>query len=499
MKFYLMGIGGAGMSVLADLLQAAGHEVSGSDRSASNNTRRLAQQGIKVYIGQRAEQVPADAQIVISSAIKSSNPELQIAQKRSQPILHRSQALALVAGEHDFIAVAGAHGKTTTSAMLATALEKLGCDPSYAVGANLPHGKSGGKLGKGRVFVAEADESDGSFLNYRPRIAIVTNVEVDHLDFYGTKEKFAQAFFDFTERIVPGGLLITNTDDPGAAHLAAQAAQAGRRVWTYGVQKIAQPIGETHIHICPDSLSIERSNTLQISNKGFISAPELGVEKMELQLQVPGEHMLLNAAAAWAAGYELGVPGAEMAQALGAFPGAARRFELRGEIGGVTILDDYAHHPTEIAATLHTARQLCSGKLRVLFQPHLYSRTYNFAARFAQALQIADSVVVTSVYAARETPDAGAEGNIITEQLPGAAFIPDKEAAAREIAAGAKAGDFILTIGAGDVTELAPVIFQVLEANLGDKNRAHDLGIAAHSVTSAENSAHRMPEEGNAL
>lgn len=447
------------MSVVAELLNAAGNEVTGSDRSTSEYTQRLAQLGIQAHIGHAAENVPADALIVYSSAIKPDNPELVIAQERGQKILHRSQALALAAAGKDFIAVAGAHGKTSTSAMIAVALDALGKDPSRAIGGALAGGISGAHFGQGSTIVAEADESDGSFLNYRPRIALVTNVEPDHLDHYGTKERFEQAFLDFAHCIVPDGLLICCADHPGSLALAQKASAEGIRVYTYGESE-RPDFSALHAQLhYPEQQQKFGENCGSVE---IIGAKQ--TSSVHLSLQVPGKHMLLNAVGALLAGIDLGLTPDEMARGLSQFRGTARRFEIRGIVDGITVIDDYAHHPTEVRATLSTAKDLCTGKVHVLFQPHLYSRTTNFKHEFAAALALADHVVITAAYAARETPADGDDGDVIAALLPDSIFIADPIESARAVVTGAKAGDFIFTMGAGDVTNLGAVILRELEA-----------------------------------
>ena len=455
-KYHLVGIGGAGMSVVAELLAASGAEVSGSDSKESQTTRRLAAEGISVSIGHDARHVPADAVVVVSSAIRESNPELAAARERSQKVLHRSQALALAARGRDFVAVAGAHGKTTTSAMIATALREAGLDPSWAIGGSVVGAGGGSHLGGGRAFVAEADESDASFLNYEPLVEVVTNVEPDHLDHYGSAEAFEEAFAQFARLLKADGALIACADSPGALRMAVGAIDRGQRVVTYG--RGDGPRGAAaHVKVAPvRAHSREASRPL-----GASGAFDDGSGPVRVDLSVVGEHNLLNAAAAWAAGVELGVGREEMASALSHFLGTGRRFELRGEAGGVRVVDDYAHHPTEVEATLRAARAVVGdGALRVLFQPHLYSRTANFADRFAEALSLADDVVVTSVYAAREDPTPGVEGDLVTSKMDPARaqFVPDRFEAARALAARARPGDLVMTVGAGDVTELGPTI-----------------------------------------
>lgn len=438
------------MNVVARLLTAEGHTVSGSDREESVVLEQLRELGVATSVGHNALNVPSDAVVVRSSAIKPDNPEMIIAVERGQEIWHRSQALAYAAGDRDFIAVAGAHGKTSTSAMIAVALGELGADPSRAIGGHLAGAQPGGYLGIGSAMVAEADESDGSFLNYSPRIAVVTNVEPDHLDHYGSTEKFQQAFVDFANKIVPGGLLICCTDDPGARWLADIAREAGRRVATYGTR----PYPGDH--------------TLVIFDTNYRGKTQIGAQRasqtVNFVLPVPGEHMGLNAVGAWLACCDLGYEPQACGHALESFRGTGRRFEVRGEVDGIRVIDDYAHHPTEVEATLHTARSITSERVHVIFQPHLYSRTKNFASAFAQALDLADDVIVTSVYAAREVPTDGVEGDAIVELSSKASYEPDMSVAARLIAQRAKPGDVILTMGAGNITRMAAVIIDELNS-----------------------------------
>ncbi|QOR48437.1 UDP-N-acetylmuramate--L-alanine ligase [Trueperella pecoris] len=443
MIYHLIGAGGAGMSVVGQLLLERGHVVVGSDRNDSANLRRLAAAGATVYVGHDARQVDPAATVVVSTAIKETNPEWQVAKERGQDIIHRSQALAIAAADKDFIAVAGAHGKTTTSGMLAVAFDQLGRDPSRAIGGSLAGGASGAHLGSGTMFIAEADESDGSFLNYAPRVALVTNVEPDHLDHYGSVDAFHEAFAKFAGRIEFGGLLICCADSPGALALAHRARDEGIRAWTYGRGK-----------------GLENHAAIEDTSTG--ARIVFNGKPIELELAVPGRHNILNATGALLVGIELGEDPAQMAGALAKFVGTGRRFELRGHAHGRRVIDDYAHHPTEVRATLETARNETEGAVRVLFQPHLYSRTQIFAKEFAQALSLADSVVVTSVYAAREVPEDGSEANVITDLLPGSEYVADRLEAACRIAQLSEPGDIVLTMGAGDVTELADVVVQAL-------------------------------------
>lgn len=439
-RFHFIGIGGAGMSVVAELLADRGMVVGGSDRSDSPALEHLRSLGIDANIGHDPDRVPRDAIVVVSSAVRASNPELALARSRGQRVIHRSQALALAASGMRFVAVAGAHGKTTTSAMLAIALRGAGLDPSAAIGGVVAQFHGGAHLGRGDVFVAEADESDGSFLNYSPSIEVVTNIEPDHLDHYGTREAFEQAFVDFADRLVEGGQLVCCAEDEGARRLAAQ--MTGRhRVRTYG-----RP---DHCEVAPDV----RIEDVVATDRGSRATIVDGARRIPLELRVPGVHNVVNATGAWCAGVDLGVAPDLMARSLGAFEGTERRFQFRGEVGSRRLFDDYAHHPTEVATALAEARTVADGgEVTVVFQPHLYSRTRNFADRFARALAAADHVVVTDVYASREDPIDGVDSSLITRALPGAHLVHDMHEAAREGASLTPAGGILVTMGAGDIT-----------------------------------------------
>lgn len=499
--FHLIGVGGAGMSVVAQLLVEEGATVTGSDAHESAVLDRLRGLGAQVYAGHDADRVPPRATVVVSTAIKASNPELALARSRGQEVMHRSQALALASGGRRFVAVAGAHGKTTTSGMLAEALRAAGTDPSFAVGGVVRALGSGAHVGRGDTFIAEADESDRSFLNYRPTVDIVTNVEPDHLDTYGSREAFEEAFVEFSRRLVPGGLLVACADDAGAARLAAAAIEDGTRVVTYGT---TPPAGlDSTLTLAPTSGVAEGAVRLRGEGHVQLTVTEHradgsdalltwwnanGVAEVDrtarLHLAVPGAHLALDAAGAWAAGVELGVDGGLMARGLGSFGGTGRRFEDRGEVAGVRVVDDYAHHPTEVEALLTTAREVSAdrgGRVLVLFQPHLFSRTQAFAERFAQALAAADLAVVTSIYPAREAQEdfPQVSGQIIVDAAPAGShgaggvlrYVADCEEAARLIAQEAVPGDLVLTVGAGDVTQVAPVILNVLAERGGEAAR----------------------------
>lgn len=482
-RVHLVGVGGAGMSVVAALLAARGLEVSGSDGRDSAVVATLRAAGVDVHVGHHAAHVDGAGSVVVSTAIRESNPELARARELGLPVLHRSVALAALMAGRRGVAVAGAHGKTTTSAMVAVTLAHAGLDPSWAIGGTVlrdvptpgsPVGAAqagaamqaggpagvggapevgGARHGSGDVFVAEADESDGSFLAYAPHIAVVTNVEPDHLDHYGTREAFEQAFVAFVRRIPADGWLVACADDAGASRLIASARASGTRVRTYGTGADA----DVRVGAWQAGPGAGGSTTLTADG-----------ETVRLELAVPGVHNALNAAAAWAVALLLGVDAEVAARGLGTFVGTGRRFEDRGSAGGVRVVDDYAHHPTEVAALLRAARPVAGGgRVLVLFQPHLYSRTRTFADEFAAALALADVVVVTDVYAAREDPDPSVTGALLTDRVPAgveATYVADRHEAARVVGRAARPGDLVLTVGAGDVTELAPEVLAAVRS-----------------------------------
>lgn len=457
-RVHMIGVGGAGMSVIARLLAARGVTVQGSDAADSATLATLREAGVTVWAGHDAAHVAGADTVVVSSAVRETNPELAAARAAGLRVLHRSQALAALMLGTRGVAVAGAHGKTTTSAMIATILREAGVDASYAIGSSVRTATGsvpGGHLGAADVLVAEADESDGSFLNYAPTIAVVTNVEPDHLDHWGTQEAFTHAFVQFARRVVPGGRLVACADDQGSVSVAATISETGGQVTTYGTAETAQVRVSDVVTTETGASAVLRGELL-----GAAGGPGIA-----LRLSVPGAHNVLNATAAVVTAVLLGVEPATAVAGVGAFLGTGRRFEPRGEAGGVRVVDDYGHHPTEIEAVLRSARPVAGdGRIVVLFQPHLYSRTRIFADRFAQALSLADEVVVTGVYRAREDVDPDVSSRTITDLLPGARSVEDRLEAAHVVADLARAGDLVITFGAGDVTELGPVILADLAA-----------------------------------
>ncbi|MGP7961381.1 UDP-N-acetylmuramate--L-alanine ligase [Sanguibacter sp. A247] len=457
-RVHLIGIGGAGVSVVARLLAARGIAVQGSDAHGSDVVDALRAEGVTVWVGHDASQVAGADTLVISSAVRETNPELAAARAAGLRVLHRSEALALLMDGTRAVAVAGAHGKTTTSAMIAVILAEAGADPSFAIGGSVRLSTGavpGGHLGSGDVLVAEADESDGSFLNYRPEIAVVTNVEPDHLDHYGTREAFEAAFVEFAARIRPGGLLVACADDPGAAALTAAHRAAGGEALTYGGPGADVVVA----HHVADGDGGRFTLTVPAAS-GLVPADAT----REVVLEVPGLHNALDAAAALVTTLRLGLELDAAVAGIARFLGTGRRFEERGTSGGVRVIDDYAHHPTEVAALLRAARPAAAGgRVLVLFQPHLFSRTRTFAREFADALELADVAVVTDVYAAREDVDPLVTGATITDLMSGRGrHVAGKREAALAVAALARAGDVVLTVGAGDVTHLAPVVLEAL-------------------------------------
>lgn len=443
-RVHFIGIGGVGMSAVARIMVARGVQVSGSDAKDLPVMADLASAGARISVGYNAGNL-GDAQTVVAgSAIRPDNPELVAARDAGLPVLHRSQALAATMGEDLVVTVAGTHGKSTTTSMITVLLQGAGLDPSFAIGANVPalgvnaaHGTSG-------VFVAEADESDGSFLNYRPRVAVVTNVEPDHLDHYGTAEAVYESFDLFTGLLPRDGVLIACADDAGALALAERTlARGNTRVVLYGT-------------------SDEADLVLHDGGPGDV-AVSTPAGRFALELQVPGRHNALNAAAAFAVALELGVAPDTAAGALAHFSGASRRFELKGESRGVRVFDDYAHHPTEVRAALAAARSVAGNhKVHVLFQPHLFSRTREFAREFAEALNLADTALVLDIYPAREDPIPGVSSQLIADHLgAGGRLVAGGDAVAALVAA-ADTGDIVLTAGAGDVTAFGPQIVAAL-------------------------------------
>jgi UDP-N-acetylmuramate--alanine ligase len=447
---HFVGIGGAGMSGIARILLARGVPVSGSDRRDTPTLLALRALGARIAVGHDAAHLGDADTVVVSTAIRADNPELSAARERGLRVLPRAVALASVMAGRRSIAVAGTHGKTSTTSMLTVAVQACGVDPSFAIGGDLNESGSNAHAGEGDVFVAEADESDRSFLLLSPFGAIVTNVEADHLDNYGDLAAVEQAFDRFLQTVDPKGFVVVCADDPGAARL--RGVDCAARLRTYGRAEDAD------LRLLDLDVAAEGT-----SYTAVVDGAVLG----RVRIRLPGEHMALNSAAALLAGLELGLPADGLLDGLARFGGVHRRFELKGVAAGVRVFDDYAHHPTEVSAQLRAARAVAgSGRLVVAFQPHLYSRTREFAAGFGAALGLADEVVVMDVYGAREDPVPGVTGAMVAEAVPLPAdrvlFEPSWSAAAPALAARARPGDLVLTMGAGDVSMVGPEVLEAL-------------------------------------
>lgn len=463
---HVVGIGGAGMSGIAKVLVSRGLVVSGSDAKDSRRVAALRALGATVSIGHDASQIPAGATVIVSTAIRESNPELAAAREQGLRVLSRAEALAVIMADSKAVAVSGTHGKTTTTSMLTVALQHCGADPSFVIGSELNESGSNAHAGTGELFIAEADESDGSFLQLGAFAGIVTNVEADHLDYWGSLEAVERGFDDFAMGIGRrGGFIVICQDDPGAAALATRARESGVEVHTYG---------ESHA----------ADNRVQVINtKGNGWTFEVvvkGVRTSPIQLQVPGQHNMLNATAALVCGLGLGFGVGELSEGLAAFSGTRRRFEFRGQADGVRIYDDYAHHPTEIAATLRAARDAVGdGRLVVAFQAHHYYRTALFSQEFGEALGLADEVVVLEVFAPGEDPIPGASGQVMASKVPLPAehvvFEPSWSAVPGHLAGRARPGDIVMTLGAGDISMMGPEVLALLERRERDA-RGSDSG-----------------------
>jgi len=436
---YLIGIGGAGMRAIATLLLARGIQVAGSDLKDSSGLQALAAAGATVFVGHRADQVTHAEAVVVSSAVPSTNVEVERARELGLAVLSRAQVLAALMRGHCSIAVAGTHGKTTTTSMVAVMLERLGLDPTYVIGGDLNESGSGARHGSGDAFVAEADESDGSFLLYRPTVGVITNVDEDHLDYYRDRADVEGAFRAFGER---AGTVVACWDDAGAR---AALAGADLRLVRYG----SSGNGAEELDVVvlePDLASDGARATMRVRGTD-----------VPISLSVRGRHNLLNAAAALAVASVLRLPIRDAADALGSFTGVRRRFEARGEAGGATFVDDYAHHPAEVAATMEVARAAGHRRVIAVFQPHRYSRTRALGRALGESLASADIAVVTDVYGAGERPMPGITGKLLVDALaeraPGTriVYLPRRSEVARFLAKEVRAGDLVLTRGAGDM------------------------------------------------
>ena len=441
-RLHFIGIGGAGMSGLARIALSHGITVTGSDAKDSTVLSALQALGAEVHAAHRGEQVDGADFVVFSTAISATNVELIRARELNLPILTRAQALATLMSDSRSVAVAGTHGKTTTSSMLTVALQACGLDPSFAIGGTLTSSGSNAPRGTGDLFIAEADESDGSFIEYHPNAAIVTNVEHDHVDFFATAADVTKAFSEFADSISRNGFLVYCADDAGSSRLATTVTEI--KTISYGTTE-------------GSDLFIDSVNLLPMGSTSRViwNGRTIGT----MSLQVPGLHNVLNAGAALAMALALGAPAAEALNGLASFHGTGRRFELKATVHGIRVIDDYGHHPTEIDVTLTAAKRYAGdGRVLVVFQPHRYSRTQAFMNEFARALSIADEVVLLEIYAASEAPITGVTSETIAVQMEHGRFIPNFLEASDWVIDNAKPGDVIITLGAGDVNSLAPII-----------------------------------------
>ncbi len=434
-KFHFVGIGGIGMSGLAEILLNQGHQVTGSDRQLTEITEYLQKKGARIFAGHQRENLAPDVDFLIySSAVPADNPELQAARDMGIPQLKRAQLLGQLFNRHFGVAVAGTHGKTTTTSMIGQVMLKAGMDPTIVVGGRLHNLMTNARLGSSQFMVTEADEYDRSFLTLFPRIAVVTSLEADHLDIYKDLDDLRQTFLQFINQVTFDGLVVACVDDPNIRGLLDKVEPS---VITYGLQEGA--------HFQAKILTTE-------ANKISFEIYHRGQKLNQLTLNVPGKHNVLNALAAFVVGHELEIDHTLMIQALSEFKGVERRFDILADKDGVLVVDDYAHHPTEVAATLQAARSGWQKRLIAVFQPHLFSRTRDFYMDFAQVLKEADQVIINKIYPAREKPMAGVSGKLISEQIgPKAIYIEQEEDLLDYLKNLIKTDDLVLFLGAGDI------------------------------------------------
>ena len=443
-SIHFVGIGGIGMSGLARILKTWGYDVSGTDAFPSDLITQLQAEGIPVAIGHDDTSRASEANLIVATAaLRQTNPELLAAKNANIPIVKRAELLGLLMNQKVGVAAAGSHGKSSTSGMLVTAMQVLGRDPSYAIGALVQSTGTNAAPGSGEEMVVEADEYDYSFLWLKPKVAIITNIDYDHPDLFPDQATYDRAFVRFSKGVADDGVLIVNGDDPGVQRVLPQFRELNCRIVTYGESA---------------------SNDWRIAGTAITGPSEAMVE---LNLQVPGNHNLSNGTAALAALTALGVDPVDGAAALGEYRGVARRFDLKAEVGGVTIIDDYAHHPEEIAATIQAARSRYPGRrIIAAFQPHTFSRTKALAPAFARSLSLADVPIVLDIYPARETDTLGVSAQTILDLMPGSgARAGGKPSDAVTLLAGlTEPGDVVLTLGAGDITVTGPQIAESLRA-----------------------------------
>jgi UDP-N-acetylmuramate--alanine ligase len=455
-RIHFVGIGGIGMSGIAEVLLNLGYQISGSDLKESAITRRLASLGAIIFEGHKAENIAQAEVVVTSSAIAPDNPEVAEAHHRHIPVIRRAEMLAELMRLKYGIAIAGMHGKTTTTSMVAAVLAQGGLDPTVVVGGRVDAMGSNARLGKSQYLVAEADESDRSFLNLSPILAVVTNIDREHMDCYRNMRDVKRAFLDFTDRLPFYGMVVACNDDPILRRLLPQMK---RRVVTYGTRR------GSDFRISPGTTVVPPVDHRPLSRfRVHYRDGDLG----EFTLHVPGAHNILNATAAIAVGIGLEIPIEHIRAALDSFRGVDRRFQVRGEGAGVTVIDDYGHHPTEIKATLAAARQCGYRRIHVVFQPHRYTRTQSLMEEFVSAFEQADSLIVLDIYAASEQPIEGVTAEVLALRIRekgsrDVLYLPSFDEAVEAVATKAAEGDMILTLGAGSVSQLGPRILEALQ------------------------------------
>jgi UDP-N-acetylmuramate--alanine ligase len=438
-KFHFIGIGGSGMSPIAKVLLDMGYDVSGSDAQRSAVTAKLEQAGATVYIGHHYENLGDAQAVVVSTAIPETNPEVKAAHDKKIPVYHRADILSYLMSQRQGIAVAGAHGKTTTTSMIALVLEKSGMDPTIIIGGELESIGGSAKMGHGRYLVAEADESDGSFLKLSPQIAVVTNIENDHMDYYKTMDNILRTFDEFLHKLdTTKGLAVLCFDN---AYIRDMAVNLGRRYVSYALEQDADYMAR----------NIKSDGPVTMFDV-YYHDKHLGT----IRICVPGMHNVANALAAVAVCVEAGLAFAQIAEGLGMFQGAKRRFQSKGRVSGVWVVDDYAHHPTEIKTTLLGARQTDPKRLICVFQPHRYTRTKFLCSEFGSAFAPADLLILTDVYSAGEQPIPGISGETIKAEVERqtnqrVTYIQDRDKIARYLAEIVEPGDLVMTMGAGNI------------------------------------------------
>lgn len=451
---HLVGIGGSGMSGIAEVLLTLGYKVTGSDLAQSETTRRLETLGGQIFIGHEASHVEGAQVVVISSAVQSTNPEVVEARARMIPVIPRAEMLAELMRLKFGVAIAGAHGKTTTTSLVASVLAFAGLDPTFVVGGKVNAMGTHARLGRSDLLIAEADESDGSFLKLSPSIGVITNMDREHLDHYGTMEQLEAAFLEFANKVPFYGVAILCSDDPC---LRTFLPKMVKPFLTYGLQV---PTGGSP----PDVYATDVLITGRVSNfRAHFRGKKLG----PFRLNIPGLHNVSNALAAMAVALELDVPVDLIRKGLASFSGVERRFHIRGEKNAIIVVDDYGHHPTEIRCTIAAAKSAWPGRLIVLFQPHRYSRTKDLAQEFAESFEQADAVYVTDIYSAGETPIPGVSGEGLAQRIqtighPSVTWIEKKEELVKQVLPTLQSGDVVLTLGAGDIWKVGSELLECL-------------------------------------